>query len=557
MDGNQEALERHPQLGLHLSIGGVESLVALYWTGTVWTDGTWNNTTGTFSGSTWEVGYTGDLAPVNFYLKHVPSGETQTSLYSSDTPFMLQFNQWSRTGTKKGIVRIYEDSECCYQQLTRPGGTAAYNLLLSINGVPTLILPWVGPPTYPGPDPAGMSWTNGTMVVQSICTNTNAAYNYPNSFLLGISGGAGGAYRSTRVQCTPELEITFVGTGAIGGVPIGETWVFTKTTGSGFALEDLPPAEGETMEIQAAAPQQLIKNVNVIPAVERFFLDRSGEAPAEMTLRIPLDGHYNASIIQYGGKFLLATRVGWTGSRLFVSELDAQFNVLNTVEVEFPPKYLHGGFDDPRLFTYRGKLHMSFAFIETREGITTATQYLTKLGDDYQPEKVWSPKYDKANAIEKNWIFFEHGDDLLAVYSISPHVILRVNGNVAEPYAETDTLLPWSGGYLRGGTPVVRIGDEYISFLHGSVEGAGRRTYNVGVYAFEAKPPFRVTRITHGPIAWANPATRPAHVPPNCIWPAGLVKLDNRWLVSCGVHDSWTELTIWNDAAIQNALIRV
>lgn len=286
-------------------------------------------------------------------------------------------------------------------------------------------------------------------------------------------------------------------------------------------------------------------------------LDYSGQVVPSMAVKLPLEEHFNSSIIVYKGQYLMASRKGWRGSRLYLSELADNLKVTRTVEIVLPDSYLHGGFDDPRLFVHRGQLHLSFAFIEIGPK-TTSKQCLMRLkDDDWQPEKVWQPVYDKANDIEKNWIFFSHADQILAIYSIHPHLILKVDGKKATELYKTDKLLPWSGGYLRGGTPPVRVGDEYISFFHGAVDGPTRRTYNIGVYAFMAEPPFEVTRITPAPLLWADPSTRPVHVPPNVVWPGGAVRTDGKWLVSVGLHDWWTELMFWDDEVVNNALRKV
>lgn len=84
----------------------------------------------------------------------------------------------------------------------------------------------------------------------------------------------------------------------------------------------------------------------------------------------------------------------------------------------------------------------------------------------------------------------------------------------------------------------MRVGDEYISFFHSSVYWKGRqKRYIMGAYAFEAKPPFKVTRITPTPLlAGSDQDTRINGGPP-CIFVNGSVFDGKEWLLSFGVND--------------------
>jgi predicted GH43/DUF377 family glycosyl hydrolase len=151
-----------------------------------------------------------------------------------------------------------------------------------------------------------------------------------------------------------------------------------------------------------------------------------------------------------------------------------------------------------------------------------------------------------------------------AVYTINPHVVLQVSGDRASPFTTHSLSVPWSGGHLRGGASPVLVGDEYWSWFHGSVDAgaptpAGRartKVYNVGVYAFEARPPFRPTRITPQPVLWADERTRE---PAWCavLFPCGAVLDGDRWRVSCGVHDREIRVFEWSHAEISDRMVKV
>ena len=65
----------------------------------------------------------------------------------------------------------------------------------------------------------------------------------------------------------------------------------------------------------------------------------------------------------------------------------------------------------------------------------------------------------------------------------------------------------WSWGELRGGTPALRVGDEYLAFFHSVTHMNSHivRTYFLGAYTFSAKPPFVMTGMSIRPIVLPFP----------------------------------------------------
>jgi predicted GH43/DUF377 family glycosyl hydrolase len=108
---------------------------------------------------------------------------------------------------------------------------------------------------------------------------------------------------------------------------------------------------------------------------------------------------------------------------------------------------------------------------------------------------------------------------------------------------QTDTHIDWPHGEIRGGTPPVRVGDEYISFFHSStawakVHGAMRNRYYMGVYAFEARPPFKVTRYSRRPLLIGTLREPSVLMSPPCVFPSGALLRGDQWLVTLGVNDA-------------------
>ncbi len=169
--------------------------------------------------------------------------------------------------------------------------------------------------------------------------------------------------------------------------------------------------------------------------------------------------------------------------------------------------------------------------------------------------RVFAPSFGSPTW-EKNWQFFGHDGQHYAVYSISPHIVLRIEGNSASVAYSTPNQMPWTGGYLRGGTPQVRHGNEFISFFHGGEEEPGRRVYNVGAYAFQTEPPFAVTRMTPDPILWPDEkdVQLKAWGKSLVVFPAGAIIRNDRWCVSAGFADQRTEILEWRTEDIDAAL---
>lgn len=266
---------------------------------------------------------------------------------------------------------------------------------------------------------------------------------------------------------------------------------------------------------------------------------------------------FNSSLIRYKGRLLLCYRTGWAGARLHVAELNKDMVPVKVTTLNHlgHPRATVGQ-EDPRLFIFRDRLHVSFTGVErTKGGVVTNVLY-ARLTDDFRVDEVFAPVYFGRRSWEKNWTFFEWENELFCIYSIAPHVILHVRGNQAYPFAETQTAFPWSGGHLRGGCSPVRVGDTFYHWFHGRIGGWGGGTYNVGLYTFPAKPPFAIERMTPDPLMTADHSTKPPDQTwePAVVFPAGSVLERGEWSISMGVHDRFTDVAKWSAAEVDKLL---
>lgn len=268
----------------------------------------------------------------------------------------------------------------------------------------------------------------------------------------------------------------------------------------------------------------------------------------------------NPSIIADGNGYLFAYRNAWRGAAISVVRLSAEFKPVG------PPVYLGlnhyqatSGKEDPRLFRFRNKIHVSFT---GWLGVDTvrwnqANMLYARLSPGLDVEQIYFPDVPGREAWEKNHIYFEHDGRLFFIYSISPHKVMEVKGEEVVAVHETPTETEWTAGFLRGGcSPVLHRG-HYYHFFHGTAErDTGGRLYTLGLAVFEAKPPFRIVKITHTPLDAGDPETNPG-ITSDVIFPGGAVRHQNQWCIAMGVHDAWSELRFYSDQYVESMLTGV
>lgn len=174
---------------------------------------------------------------------------------------------------------------------------------------------------------------------------------------------------------------------------------------------------------------------------------------------------FNPALAFFEGCKMIAWRTGWLSAGIMLAKMTDDYRIIGAQAVEFggllPPDMLEAGFEDPRLFVHAARLWIAFTYYcghPLRMG-------LARLNSAGQPDECWifeSP----GQLAEKNWQFFSHGGSLRAVYSINPQVVGEVSENGFAKLYQQDHGRPWPHGDLRGGTPPIRMGDEYFSFFH-------------------------------------------------------------------------------------------
>lgn len=230
-------------------------------------------------------------------------------------------------------------------------------------------------------------------------------------------------------------------------------------------------------------------------------------------------------------------------------------------KIKIPTSHPEEQFEDPRAIYHNGKTYVSACnFVWYGKSWTGAHQVLACVGDDWHTIQRYDVAYGKNGAglaqntgHEKNWIWFFHNDRPHLIYFSVPHTVVEFgNGFRIENEYKTETPnLDWQHGEIRGGTPPIRIGDEYWTFFHSSTvwynehEKRESRRYHMGAYAFEAKPPFAITKITTMPLLSGSQHDRWAERKPLVVFPCGSTFREGKWFIVGGCNDLmafWVEI---------------
>ncbi|MBM2845744.1 MAG: hypothetical protein HW407_1056 [Bacteroidetes bacterium] len=209
--------------------------------------------------------------------------------------------------------------------------------------------------------------------------------------------------------------------------------------------------------------------------------------------------------------------------------------------INIPRVHFKENFEDPRVTWVGGQILLSWCNFKWN---SFAHQCVGWLNERQTVGKVFHPVVGKngprlmANTgHEKNWLWFEHDGIVRLLYTANPHTIYDTFNFVIGTKHESPGVL-WNYGEVRGGTPPIRVGDEYFTFFHSRTKWIPPKCrYHMGCYAFEAKPPFKVTRCTTKPLLSGSELDRRNLGAPLVVFPEGSKFVDGKWLVVGGSND--------------------
>ena len=290
---------------------------------------------------------------------------------------------------------------------------------------------------------------------------------------------------------------------------------------------------------------------------------------------------FNPAITCFREQLIMCYRVVTPAGerRLALCRLTPDFQVVPASAVPFSDFIQDGGdwHADGRFCTFQDRLFLHYNDGGQR-GRRANQIYLVEVDPD-QLVPLGPPRalmVDGARQpVEKNWMLFAHGDELWAIYSIAPHVVLKVtlagDGSIRcrriYEHQWDVTAYTQRYGQLRGGAPPVRWGDHYISFFHSRFLARPLRYrlsrllskvptnivhYVGGVYGFAAEPPFTPLWLLPEPILL------PPHLPRRqqqlnpeveySAYPCGAILQDQHWIISFGARDEYCCLSQFDAA---------
>lgn len=226
-------------------------------------------------------------------------------------------------------------------------------------------------------------------------------------------------------------------------------------------------------------------------------------------------------------------------------------------QCKFPKRYNHEHYEDPRVMYLGGEVYLSASTFHRmgKNRWALVHQVLARMGKDWTCSKLYDPIHGfnggtplMQTGFEKNWLWFEHEGRFFMVYRNQPHEVVEFDERlkVVKVHKTSFGNPLWQHGEIRGGTPPVRVGNEYFSFFHSSTPWIGKkRRYHMGLYAFEANPPFRITRMSTLPILSGSKDDPWFEGLPLVVFPCGAIFRNGIWTVSLGVNDcesAWIDI---------------
>ncbi len=300
------------------------------------------------------------------------------------------------------------------------------------------------------------------------------------------------------------------------------------------------------------------------------------------TKRISIPGFedaFNPSIVNFNGQLLMSFRTYHpeyqTTHEIALVFLNDQFEPLSPPQIlQFSnpdPDCLQKR-QDPRLIQVGEKLYIVYNNAihgEVRRMLFGEIQF-EDTGPIVKSAELIANFEDMLDTrSEKNWVPFDYYGKLHFAESIHPHKIFvpLVGNRSCATLFSSDFLNPWNWGALRGGTPAIRVGDEYLAFFHSSKNLATEHSqgvlmphYFMGAYTFSATPPFTITRISPEPIVGKNFYEGKAYKtwrPLRVVFPGGFCANDDFIWVLYGRQDHESWVVKLDKKGLMNSLITI
>jgi hypothetical protein len=203
-----------------------------------------------------------------------------------------------------------------------------------------------------------------------------------------------------------------------------------------------------------------------------------------------------------------------------------------------------GRHEDPRLFTWQGKLWMSSTMYRPGTARKVAINQIN--GKTAGPPLLLDLNDKHGRRDEKNWALFPHAGELMVLYSVQP---LRVYAaDLATGATKAVVAHAWwkgTGAALRGGAPPVLAGGRYYVFVHSK-----RPVYEVHAVILDA--------VSLRVVAWSpEPIIRKGS--DRILFPCGALytPATERFAISMGINDKFTGIVQVSKRHVDKHLVAV
>jgi len=206
------------------------------------------------------------------------------------------------------------------------------------------------------------------------------------------------------------------------------------------------------------------------------------------------------------------------------------------------------GIEDPRIFMFNNEEWIIGNCLGSHEQPHPCINAMCifKLSDPDNTFKILSPPLDVDNLQrQKNWSPIEYNGKLLCEYSIEPHIILEIDINTgmttkiydSGPFTNNESFTKdiTNEKSLRGGASPILIDNYYLSIGHIRVNDSPN--YYHFFYTFEAKPPFKMIKISKFFKLYNNEKIQ---------FVSGLSYMNDNLYISYGVDDCYNRISIHN-----------
>jgi predicted GH43/DUF377 family glycosyl hydrolase len=289
-------------------------------------------------------------------------------------------------------------------------------------------------------------------------------------------------------------------------------------------------------------------------------------------IKIPnYEGAYNPSIIDLGERYLLVFRYDiyhapvWRYPHRYLQFigavfLDHSFSVISEPKLI---KELGNRVYDPRVIKKENDIFIIFASPKIKEGqlFLSSQLNLAQLkiqNDDVMVENKTALFVSWQKLWEKNWAPFFDRNRLLLSYSINPHLVVEpLEGGECEKVTQTKVIVDWPYGEIRGGTPGILDGDEYLGFFHSSATMEDQvYRYFIGAYRFDGEFPFKLKAISQKPFEYFDFYTtkKSPLTSADVVFPGGFIIKENKIFLIYGENDTSIKLITIDKNELMNQL---